>query len=260
MPSPLLTSAIAPDRPCLSKSKFLAGSQCQKLLWNDCHAQDQISEPGVAEEAIFAQGHQVGILARSQTTKTTCTCYSFNGKSNIMPIKRKRNLPWNWDELILALELYFDNPKSRTSTAIINKSNLPKELRILRETFYGDSSNTYRNANGIYQKMQNFVSLDPDCKARGQHGRPNGGRFDKVIWDEYHDDLPGLKRAAHVTRESMMKPDWKFLDESKYDIEDHDDGKQNMQAIRLPTGAHLLKLFKMRQDTSIKSMIRAHRI
>lgn len=120
-----------------------------------------------------------------------------------MPIKRKRNPPWNWDELILALELYFDNPKSRTSTAVINKSNLPKELRNLRETFYGDGSNTHRNANGIYQKMQNFVNLDPDCKARGQYGRPNGGRFDKVIWDEYHDNLAELKKAAHVTREAI---------------------------------------------------------
>ena len=146
-----------------------------------------------------------------------------------MPIKQKRNPLWSQDELILALELYFDNPKSRTSTAIINKSNLPEDLKKLRNALGGDVSNTFRNANGIYQKMQNFVNLDPECKVKGQNGRPNGNRLDKVIFEEYHDNLAGLKIAAHAIRKAMMKQASDYLDESEDDIEEDAEGKLLMR-------------------------------
>lgn len=49
----------------ISKSKFLAGCQCQKLLWHAVNAPDQIPEPDTAQQAIFDQGKLVGDLARS---------------------------------------------------------------------------------------------------------------------------------------------------------------------------------------------------
>ena len=61
----ILTTTATTGRPYVSKSKFLWGSQCKKLLWYAYNAKDQIPEPGAAQRAIFDQGHEVGALAKS---------------------------------------------------------------------------------------------------------------------------------------------------------------------------------------------------
>ena len=50
-------------RPHLSKSRYLAGVQCAKRLWLECHSPQARAEPTPAEQALFAQGHEVGRLA-----------------------------------------------------------------------------------------------------------------------------------------------------------------------------------------------------
>ncbi len=49
----------------LSKSKYLAGLQCSKLLWYHYNAKKTIPAPDAATQAVFDQGHQVGELATS---------------------------------------------------------------------------------------------------------------------------------------------------------------------------------------------------
>jgi len=49
----------------LSKSKYIAGLQCSKLLWYNYNARDQIPPYDEATQAIFEQGHQVGELAKT---------------------------------------------------------------------------------------------------------------------------------------------------------------------------------------------------
>ena len=48
----------------LSKSKYLIGLQCPKLLWYHYNAQDRVPEPDEATQAIFDTGHHVGDLAK----------------------------------------------------------------------------------------------------------------------------------------------------------------------------------------------------
>jgi hypothetical protein len=50
--------------PMISKSKYLAGLQCHKLLWFYYNAKDEIPEADSAKQAIFDQGHEVGALAK----------------------------------------------------------------------------------------------------------------------------------------------------------------------------------------------------
>jgi hypothetical protein len=50
--------------PFISKSKFLWGLQCQKLLWHAYNAKHLIPEPDDSQQAIFDQGHEVGALAK----------------------------------------------------------------------------------------------------------------------------------------------------------------------------------------------------
>ena len=49
----------------ISKSKYIAGLQCSKLLWYYYNAREQIPPYDEATQAIFDQGHQVGELAQS---------------------------------------------------------------------------------------------------------------------------------------------------------------------------------------------------
>ncbi len=58
--------AVKPSgqEPFISKSKFLSGLQCHKLLWHAFNAKDLIPEPNAATAAIFQQGHEVGALAQ----------------------------------------------------------------------------------------------------------------------------------------------------------------------------------------------------
>jgi hypothetical protein len=51
--------------PFISKSTFLSGLQCGKLIWYRYNAKDQIPAPDEAQQAIFDQGHEVGELAKS---------------------------------------------------------------------------------------------------------------------------------------------------------------------------------------------------
>jgi hypothetical protein len=48
----------------LSKSVFLLGLQCPKLLWHSVNTKDLLPEPDAAQQAIFNQGEEVGSLAK----------------------------------------------------------------------------------------------------------------------------------------------------------------------------------------------------
>jgi hypothetical protein len=50
--------------PFLSKSKYLNGLQCPKLLWHHYNAKDKLPEVDKRTQAIFDQGHEVGELAK----------------------------------------------------------------------------------------------------------------------------------------------------------------------------------------------------
>lgn len=55
---------MSPYSPFISKSKYLSGLQCHKLLWFQYNAKDQIPEFDAQTQAIFDQGHLVGELAK----------------------------------------------------------------------------------------------------------------------------------------------------------------------------------------------------
>jgi hypothetical protein len=64
----LSATAIPADQQAgmlLSKSKFIAGLQCSKLLWHAVNTPDQFPANDAATQAIFDQGHEVGAVAKS---------------------------------------------------------------------------------------------------------------------------------------------------------------------------------------------------
>lgn len=55
--------AFLSNRSTLSKSSFLSGSQCHLRVWNDVHARDLATDPGISLQATFDTGQKVGELA-----------------------------------------------------------------------------------------------------------------------------------------------------------------------------------------------------
>ena len=51
------------DRPRLSKSRYISGTQCHLRLWYDTHRRELATAPGEALRAIFETGHDVGEAA-----------------------------------------------------------------------------------------------------------------------------------------------------------------------------------------------------
>ncbi len=55
----------------LSKTKYLNGLQCKKLIWHIYNDPEAIPEPDKATQAIFEQGHLVGDYAKKLFSKGT---------------------------------------------------------------------------------------------------------------------------------------------------------------------------------------------
>jgi hypothetical protein len=53
-----------PTTPYISKSKFLWGLQCHKLLWHAYNAKHLIPGPDARQQTVFDQGHEVGGLSK----------------------------------------------------------------------------------------------------------------------------------------------------------------------------------------------------
>jgi 5-methylcytosine-specific restriction protein A len=104
-----------------------------------------------------------------------------------------RNPPWTRDELILALDLYFKvNPlhTSEKHPDIIALSELLNTLPIHPAT---TQQAAFRNPNGVYMKLCNFLRLDPTYQGEGLQA---GSKLDEEVWKEYHSDHTKLSQIA----------------------------------------------------------------
>lgn len=109
----------------------------------------------------------------------------------------QRNPNWTRDELILALDLYFQIDVSRAAADhpdIVSLSNLLNSLPIHDE--HGLTGN-FRNPNGVYMKLCNFLRLDPDYPGAGLR---RGSRLDETVWNEFSKDKNTLHKVANSIR------------------------------------------------------------
>ena len=61
---PVALNVVVSRSPYISKSKFLHGLQCSKLLWSDYNAKHLFPAVDDGLQAVFEQGHEVGALAK----------------------------------------------------------------------------------------------------------------------------------------------------------------------------------------------------
>lgn len=110
-----------------------------------------------------------------------------------------RNPPWTWDELLVALDLYFrtdGNPPGKSSEAVIEAS---ERLNALGRAVHGPAlGKTYRNPNGVYMKVMNFRRLDPNYLETGRVGLKAGNRLEAEVWQSYAGRAKALARTVEA--------------------------------------------------------------
>jgi 5-methylcytosine-specific restriction protein A len=109
----------------------------------------------------------------------------------------KRNPDWTRDELILALDVYFRHRPlkiGKTHPEIVNLSRLLNSLSIHINPADGQ---TFRNPNGVYMKLGNFLRLDPEYAGKGLAA---GAAADEIVWNDFSSDREALAATAAAIR------------------------------------------------------------
>ena len=112
-----------------------------------------------------------------------------------------RNPPWTRDELILALELYFEEPSARGNTSHKEVQKLSELLNAL-PIHVNSSQNTFRNPKGVGMKLSNFLKYDPSYSGKGLE---RGSKLEAEVWNEFSGDLIKLKSVASAIRLNYME-------------------------------------------------------
>ncbi|TCO73686.1 HNH endonuclease [Chromatocurvus halotolerans] len=113
----------------------------------------------------------------------------------------KRNPPWDYDEIILALDFYFEHSPSIPDKQSSEVAELSSTLRKLAKRLGNAVSGDYRNPNGVYMKLMNFKSLDP---AYDGAGLASASAKDREVFEAYGDDLKSLREAAAAIYDGAM--------------------------------------------------------
>lgn len=141
----------------------------------------------------------------------------------------KRNPPWQRDETILALDLYFrHHPKflKPSDPVVVELSRILNKLPIHMER-----SDTFRNASGVIKKLWNFAQYDPNYMGVGLK---SGAKMDKIIWDEFAENLPHLHNVAMAIKKGLDTDPTIFVG-----VDDED--------ASFPEGKILYRLHKLRE-------------
>lgn len=111
-----------------------------------------------------------------------------------------RNPKWSRDELILALDLYFKENPSHTSDNNPKIIELSETLNALPVHPKSEHQDKFRNPNGVYMKLCNFLRFDPDYEGAGL---TRGGKLEEIIWNEFFDDRLRLQLTANAIKDGM---------------------------------------------------------
>lgn len=91
-------------------------------------------------------------------------------------------------------------PPGKTSSEI---SELSQQLNQLGEILGHQHFDSYRNVNGAYMKLMNFRRLDPEYTSGGRVGLTRGGSEEKLVWNEFAEDVDRLRQAADAIRGNL---------------------------------------------------------
>jgi 5-methylcytosine-specific restriction protein A len=133
------------------------------------------------------------------------------------------NPKWTREELILALDLYFQTRNSLPGPKDQRVIALSRELRSLPYHAEAARKQSFRNPDGVAFKLQNLRQV-----ATGQ-GLSNTSKADREIWEHLGDD-PGRTRIAAA----RVRAGIKIAGQSHNELEEHEfiEGRAVTQAHR----------------------------
>lgn len=87
-----------------------------------------------------------------------------------------KNPKWPRDELILAFDFYLDHYPSLPDKNTVELQELSRILNQLMNKLGHTGDSKYRNPNGVYMKLMNFLPFAPRYSGKGLE---RGGKGDK---------------------------------------------------------------------------------
>lgn len=100
------------------------------------------------------------------------------------------------------------SPPGKESPEVASLSALLNKMHRLSGTV---AATTLRNANGVYMKLMNLRSLDPQFLAQGKSGLGAGGKLEKNVWDQFYGRTSQLSAEANEIRTAIEKADERFV-------------------------------------------------
>lgn len=113
-----------------------------------------------------------------------------------------KRVPWNRDELLLALDLYLrkgaliptDHPDVLALSHLLRKLPFPKAT----------IDPKYRSPGAVHLKLQNFLAIDPSYV---RPAMPHGAQADRQVWNEFASDPAQVATLARqITQVSNFPP------------------------------------------------------
>jgi 5-methylcytosine-specific restriction protein A len=146
----------------------------------------------------FATGKLLRKFSGGEETNGFLQSHGFT----IVPRPHK-NPPWSRDELILALDLYVRHNPVKISKTHPEVIELSRVLNVLGGRLNRRVDEKYRNANGVYMKLCNFLRFDPEYKGSGLKA---GGVLEESVWNEFAHDPRLLAATAKAIRSVIATP------------------------------------------------------
>ncbi|WP_421941915.1 HNH endonuclease [Pedobacter sp.] len=116
-----------------------------------------------------------------------------------------KNPNWERDEVMLALDLYFNLKPGQISANNVDITNLSNLLNRLPRFDGKPDNGSFRNPNGVSLKMSNFLAIDPSYDGKGMAAY---SKLDESIFNEFKDQQDLLSEIAKSIKKAIETSDF----------------------------------------------------
>ena len=126
-----------------------------------------------------------------------------NAENAVTEKQNSVNPNWTREELILALDLYFDMDQGQMHKGNHNVIRVSNEIRELNIHFDIPDPDKFRNPSSIARRLGNFKTMDDGY---GGDGLKNSSKLAKEVYQEFNNRRDTLKQAAFEIRDKVLRP------------------------------------------------------
>jgi 5-methylcytosine-specific restriction protein A len=115
---------------------------------------------------------------------------------------KKTNPDWTREELILALDLYYELDQGQMHKGHPEVIRISNELRALGIHKTIPDIVKFRNPSSVSRRLGNFKTMDSGYKGEGL---PNSGKLAKEVFEEFANRRDKLRKEASIVRQLYLK-------------------------------------------------------